>query len=392
MTAAIRLFSPHEEAPPPPTLQDAWQQWLRPGLVRSGRSAGTLADYERAIRRFSSWWREHHQKPLQPAGCKERIAYPLLADAGRQELTAFRDWFTDAGGGSPRSANKVVQAIEAVLIAAADNQEESGYQHQQNRLKPLETAHAARKFYLSYEQLDALYLHAGAAAWPDAAPALPGGRIRAPLPFTPAQYYRAALVMWFNYGLRTQELIAYTRGVESLTWGQIYLSVEETPAEEGQATNAHGWFYYTPQKQKRLKPDPLVLPLSAVALAHLQSIRPPDPLPSTRVFPFPYSSDSFYAAWRRITEAAGVAPKKNLRTGEQGEYLPKHLRKTCETWHDTQQAGIGPVVTGHAERSVSGRHYVNREWQLVQAVNALPQPGGFQQIFTARTSAQRQLF
>ena len=388
----LRLFSPQDDAPRRPTLRDAWERWKKPELVQSRRSGGKRADYQRAVQRFESWWRQHRTLQAPEAGIlKERMNDPLLTEIDRQTLTAFRTWFTADGGGSSRMANKTIQSLEAILLAAADHEEESGYDRRQNRLKPLETQHAAKKFYLSYEQVEALYRHAGAAQWPASFPAPVGERIRRPLPFSPAAYFRAAIVMWFTYGMRTQELISYSRTMNALTWEQI-CEDPDTPAEEGQATNEHGWFYYLPEKQKRLKPDPLVLPLSAVAMAHLQSIRPPDPLPVTRVFPFPYASDGFYAAWRRITSAAGVAPKRNLRTGEQAEYLPKHLRKTCETWHDTHKPGIGPVVTGHAERSVSGRHYVNREWQLVEAINGLPQPPAFLQIFDAGGPSQRQLF
>lgn len=335
-------------------IEQFYTRYKEPELVAASRAKETLGEYRRHVRRWQLW-----------AG-KYRTQYPVLGIGliSRADLADWRTWLMSPEGGScsARTANKHLTSVQSILasapLAAAP------------KLRPLPVVVAAKKFYLTYDQIDALYRACDVAAWPT----LLGDK---PLPYSPPRYWRAMLVMQFNYGPRTQELAAYEREQDTLTWGQVSWE-PETPDQAGTAQNEHGWFWYTPQKQKRVKGDPLVLPLSQAAARHLRSIYPPGQVAdSDRVFPFPYSPDSFYETWWAIVAASGVQLKKDLKTGERPAVELKLLRKTCETWHDTHSPGIGEIITGHAERTVSGKHYANRELRLVEAVNNLPQPASF---------------
>lgn len=314
------------------------------------------------------------------------MAYPVLriSDIRHTDLVSWRDWLVSSQGlsASNRTANKHLGSLQAILAIAAEREAHPA----PPKIKPLETKKAARKAYLTYDQVGAIYEACDVATWPTA------DADGYPLPYSSSTYWRAFVVMQFNYGQRTQELASYERAYDTLRWKQVWWDAE-TPAPEGSAENPHGWFFYVPQKQKRVKEDALVLPLNETAARHLRSIMPPGGGdPEARIFPFPYSNESFYETWEAIVKASGVRLKVDLKTGERPPIHIKLFRKTCETWHDYHskgdgRAGMGEIITGHAERSVSGKHYANRERRLVEAVNALPQPPAFN-----TTDQQQRLF
>ncbi|WP_158261108.1 MULTISPECIES: site-specific integrase [Pirellulaceae] len=337
---------------------DFYQRYAKPQLKERNRSADTIGEYERHLRRWQDWQAE------------DRMHYPVLAisDVRHTDLEAWRKWLIRSGiSQSNRSCNKHLGSLHAVLKIAGQREAHASPPH----LSPLECSTSPKKPYLTYDQVGALYLACKEAQWPVAT------QEGYPLPYSPAVYWRAFIVLQFNYGQRTQELASYERKNDSLTWRQICWE-PETPAEEGSAINPHGWFFYVPQKQKRFKEDPLVLPLNETSARHLRSIMPPGRVdPNARVFPFPYSNESYYETWDAIVKASGVKRKKNLKTGERPPVHIKLFRKTCETWHDTHAPGMGEIITGHAERTVSGKHYANRERRLVETLNAFPQPAAF---------------
>jgi len=366
--ARIIPFQSAERTGEQMTLAEFFAAFKEPELIETGRAADTVEDYRRHVRLWQQWERKY------------RITNPVLQVSGisHADLLDWRLWLTSSGGISAtnRTANKYLGSVQSILRTAA----ERGAHLNPPKLKPLETKVAARKSYLTYDQVDAIYKACTAASWPQTT------QNGAPAPFSAAVYWRAFLVLQFNYGMRTQELWSYERNCVSIKWRQISWE-PETPAPEGSAQNEHGWLYYLPQKQKRFKSDPLVLPLCETVARHLRSIQPPGGCdPDARIFPAQFTNVAFYDAWDAIIEASGVQLKADLKTGERPKIHIKLLRKTCETWHDTHAPGLGEIVTGHAERTVSGRHYANREMRLVEAVNALPQPASFKTIEHAQQS------
>lgn len=381
LTRTYPGFQPLPYEPPPEastkTLADAFDELVLPELVARRRKPDTVDEYRLHLRRWEDYWKARQFQ----VGEKHRISNPVLLQINRRLLVEWRGHLTETLGGSNRNVNKHLGTAQAILAAAVKH----GWLYGAPKLEPLPHAKAARKLYLSYEQLGRLYDACAEATWPPVEAAR-GPRREHP----PAVEWRAALVLFFNYGFRTQELIRFESDMRTLTWGNVTFDAA-TPAEGGQATCEHGWLWYVPQKQEWQKDEPLVLPLNAVARAHLESVRPRNPDPRRPVFDWPLCHVHLYSQWRRLLAIADLRPKPNLKTGEQEEYHFKHLRKSCVTWHNYYCPGIAPYITGHAEdrdeaaagkaaSRVSATHYDNPEQVLVRVLNEFPQPEQFRAI------------
>jgi len=338
------------------TIREVFERHKLPELTTRGRARATLAEYRCHLARWEEWAANYW------------ITNPVVQDVKRAELEAFRVWLGKRPKASARTVNKHLGTIECLLATAAEH----WLIDRAPKLEPLSASKAGRKLYLSYDQLSRLYQACGVAEWPKRRKS--GGN----LSYGPAAGWRALIVLLFNYGARTQEFVAYRRTeLPALTWRQVSWD-EESPADAGQCRCRFGWMWYTPAKQKRAKPDPLVLPLNEVAAGHLRSLATPlgarEELP---VFDWPWSPKELYGQWQAIVDAAGVRPKKSLDGSEDDEYSLKHLRKTCATWHQQHSPGVAPLILGHAKRSVSDEHYVAAEGQILRAVLGLPQPEAF---------------
>lgn len=374
---------PYEQPPGAEhTLSETFEQLVLPELVSKKRKPDTIAEYRTHLRRWDEYWESQNSQQIG----KRRITHPALGEISRLSLLNWRNYladkFDDLG---PRSLNKHVGSVQATLAAAM----KEGWLWSCPKLEPLKHAKAARKLYLTREQMGRLYDACDRAVWPPQE-AVRGDR----RPHPPAIEWKTALVLFFNFGFRTQELIRYESAMRTLTWGQISFEAE-TPAPDGHARCDHGWLWYVPEKQEWQKDETLVLPLNAVIRAHLDAMRPPGPIdPQRPVFDWPLNHVAFYQQWRALLAIAELKPKPNLKTGEQESYHPKHLRKTCTTWHNAVCPGISIYITGHAddrdedaaERAlqrtsrVSLAHYDNGENLLVQHMREYPQPEPFYRL------------
>lgn len=371
----LRLFtggSPQEDSERPAgwTMWDVFELLLLPDLRRRDRSPATIGEYRTALKFFDQW--------LLREGAKYGIANPLLRDVSRASLEAFRDYVVRQRDVSHRTANKRVDSLLRILKFAAGREEVAEYEAAPE-VAALEHTPAESKLYFRYEQLDRMYEAAGRCEWPDVD--RDGQQLDAP-----AQW-RAALVIFFCYGQRTQELIRYESRKESLTWGQIWPE-PESPADDGHARCEHGWFTYVPTKQKRHKPQPLVLPISSTVAAHLKAISPQrsalSQMADGPIFNWPLTNGPLYEEWKRLLRNAKVTPKPDPATGRARRFLIKHLRKTCETWYAHHFGKeVAEAIVGHSARSVSSRHYINLEERVLEAVTTLPLPASFGEIFRA---------
>jgi len=411
--ASLKLFDPDApplDPPPPPSacawsLRDCWEQLVRPELA--GRKPDTVAEYELHLRRWEAWVGGERSaesgggrdKPdytrivypgVVPSDCSgsPRSAPPRSALPDKPQLLAWRTWLAtlkdDVGRPllSPRSVNKHVGSLTAILRAAADE----GHLPRAPRVAPLPCRKAAQKLYLEPEELSAVYEACAAARWPR--------NLLRPAP----DYWRALLVLWANYGLRTEEAVRYGSRHRALCGANISWA-EVSPLKGSRGKCEFGWLQYVPEKQERAKPEALTLPLNRVTHAHLRAIEPPGGWrPEAAVFPFPLSNKSFYATWRAIVEKSGVRPPAG---SDEPHYLPCHLRKTCTTLHNRHTRGAAQWITGHADdrgdvaelrlSRVSREHYDNPELSLVEHIATFPQPEAFLAIF-GDAARQRLLF
>jgi len=382
-------------AAPPPlerlTLREAFERYKLPEL--GGRSPDTIGEYRTHLARWEQFWSaENRRREGSPTGWEYRTHCPVLPSIGRNELLLWRNWLLDLDGNlSPRTVNKHLGSVHAIMsatVVALAGAAERIELPDPPRLPALPAKVAARKLCLTHEQVDRLMQACAVSTWP------------ANLHTAAPTYWRAAIVLWCNYGLRTQELVRYHGRMTSLLWSDIHWQ-PETPHPDGQAVNEWGWLTYTPEKQSGIKSEPLVLPLNETTHRWPKAIRPSRD-GRDEVFPWPLVSKLFYATWKQICSAAGIAPKKDF-DGSQAEYQIKHLRKTCTTWHNDNVPGIAQYITGHAaDRSpdqqllgtrrseVSARHYDSAENRILAAVLSLRQPTSFAEV--DGTSRQLLLF
>ena len=325
-----------------------------PGLHRSSRMASTISSYHTACRRFREWLGD---------------ANPKLKAIDKKTLIRFREHLVE--NHSVSIANKTINHIKAILNKAA----ELDYLKDAPKLRPIEEPKRADRRTLKFalreqlarhaelvnggpitleefqeqvsieqqDELSRLYESASRfTAWPN---------------HNAADFWKGLVVILGTYGLRTCEAVKLTGSKISLKWSNVRFetSIPESPVEA-----KFGFLCYVPPKQLRFKPEPLALPLTETARLHLEAL----PRTSEYVFPCPMNKERFYRSWDAILDGANIA--KTIR--------PKHLRKTASTRFDYFFPGLGETVTGHAERSVNGRHYNDKIFQLAEACQTLPQP------------------
>lgn len=393
------------------TVREAYDRGKRLALEREGAAKATFAAYATHLKRWDKYWawREDWQNGTSQNGGQDkyRSVGPILSQLTRRDLEAWRDWLLDELNGSnvEHNVNKHIKCVQAIC-QWAERQEIIAKSPAIDHLK---ANTVAAKLYFTYDQCDRLYAACSHATWPDKT------QRRSPLPYSPARYWRAMLVMYFHYGFRPQELVRWESEHQSLTWANIWWD-SETPAEDGHATNEHGWLWYVPQKQADAKPDPVILPLTAITAAHLRSIIPPGGAdPERPVFDFPLSPDSIHGQWYSLCELAGVRPKPKIGSAEQPRFFLAHWRKTCTTWANKHRPGLGPLITGHADReltrnaratatlgelasagslsAVNAKHYDHSgELAVVEGLNSLPIPESFRRINNPDEEQQRTLF
>lgn len=150
---------------------------------------------------------------------------------------------------------------------------------------------------------------------------------------------------------------------EGIYWGQ---KPPHDELREGGIENAHGWTVYLPGKQRRIKPDPLILPNSRVWREHLIAAKKlknatGQVLPMSDT-PGDYTTDepAFRAEFARLKVRAGVSRAWTFRD----------LRRNVETRFARQfDAADAMALTGHANRSVSGQSYLDLVVRLVDEVD-----------------------
>jgi len=81
--------------------------------------------------------------------------------------------------------------------------------------------------------------------------------------------------------------------------------------------------------------------------------------------------------FRYLCGLAGVAPKRNIDSGEEHAWVLKDLRKTCATYYDEHMPESSVEILGHSVGGVTYRHYAHRAPLAYRAILSLPQPAAF---------------
>lgn len=396
----LRLYSPPDEITGPPdqppessgvTLSELYYKSVRPILEREGRSRDTLLEHERAIRRF-----EHFCNATATTGqdANHRTTRPVVRSITAKMLAEYREWLgendvPDARGKMRRTGKRAINKDLGYLSMMLGYGAESGDTDGAVRVRRVPLPKAGDPLEIPDEHLSAIFRACDVAEWPARDSKKQPFGVPAPL------VWRFALVWYANYGPRVEDLMPYTTDCLPICWGHICYEAEN-PHHNGSASNEHGWFFFVPFKTRRVKPDPLTLPINATARYWLDRLAEasPDRSPQRPLLPLPKASKTFYRTWATILEEAKVAPKPLLRVDPatgiperiSRSYLLKDLRSTAATRIENHAKGVGKLVTGHAasrapdsevDVRIFEESYYNAESAIVAALSTIPQPEAF---------------
>lgn len=310
------------------TLRDAFTRFYEPELRATGAARETVSMYRGAL---NHW---------------ERVTEdPPLASIGNETLADFRDRCL-AEGLRPPTVNKLWRAIRAVLRRVGPQQYRNpaglGLIDRIPHLRQLPEPRAWPRI-ATLEELDLLYEACSSGTWPECE--IPA-----------AGWWRAALVLFYNCGLRCRDLFELKTADVDLAGRRLRFVARKTGLAQ-------------------------LLPLNETAAGHLASIwagRVP-------LFPRAGSVRPLRSQWARLQKSAGIAPRLTFQD----------LRKTCGSAY-FQVPGVGGLETsayvlGHRLPGVTGQYYVNPSQRIIDAADQLAQPASFDQVprRAIRTDPQR---
>lgn len=203
-------------------------------------------------------------------------------------------------------------------------------------------------------------------------------------------WWRTLICGMTLYGFRPSEITSIMwRGPrredirEGVYWGR---KPPHDELREGDISHAHGWTVYLPGKQRRIKPDPLILPNSRVWREHLTAAKKLKNK-TGQVLPmgeepgdYTTDEDAFRAEFRRLKILAGISRPWTFRD----------LRRNVETRFARQfNAADAMALTGHATRSVSGQSYLDLVVRLIDEVDDFELTRLFESKATTKPKPER---
>lgn len=325
----------------PTTLESVVATYLRSG----NPAQRTREEYETTLRKWSRWGN---------AVSIERL--------GRSEIREFLDWVHEdaaarEGNNPGRTANKVRSHLRAVLSWA--------WEHDLVEDLPRFPRHkpqrdVAGKHYLTKSEINALYFATHQMkrprGWNE--------------PLTVGRYWRAALVLFFNYGLDTGTVWKTLPFHEPIRWRHISWG-RQSPDRELKESSPWGWLYY-----RRVKTGKAFWrPMNRTVRLHLKNLQPDEPAPDAPVFLGAGSRPN--KRFRQLCSLAGLTQKRDIETGVERPWVLKDLRKTCATYYDEHVPESSVEILGHSAGGITYRHYAHRAPLAFKAILSLPQPTAF---------------
>jgi integrase len=326
------------------TFKSAAESYAR----AKGLSRGTRNEYTSTIRKWERWG---------GGGPIEQLR--------RKDVREFLDWvheqaLNDEGTNPGRTANKAREHLRAVLSWAW---EQELIEAPPRFPGPRDQRDVAGRHYLTKAEINALYFATHAM-----------GRSRgwdAPLPI--GRYWRAALVVFFNYGVDTGTVWESTPAHEPILWRHVTWD-RHSPDREVKERSPWGWLFYRRVKTGK----PFHRPMNRVIHAHLRDIMPASPQPDAQIFLGGGARPN--ARFQSLCSLAGIKPRLDVETGREERWELKDLRKTCATYHDEHVPESSVEILGHSIGGITYRHYAHRAPLAFRAIMTLPQPTAFQAL------------
>ena len=334
----------------PLTLRTAFENWKAPPLRKSCADE-TVKGYSQTIGLWERYWRESSKSE------------PALRAIDSESLIGFRDW---RAGNGMRSAtiDKDLRNIHAVFETAKS----AGHvEAVPDCERPEEQT--VRKRIATNAEVSRLYVACDVACWPS----------RESTGIPPPLLWKGALAAFRNWGCNPADLYQLTDASISRGDGS-----PEKP-------NRKRWYVtFVRKKTRRKKRDPIIIPLNRTMRRVIAMLRR-YARPGGRLFPFPRNGRDIKRTWERIHAEAGIPLV--LRDAEgvavvdadgnqvDNKVYFQDLRKTCNTYFDAIDPGVGEYVLGHAPQGVNRKFYlVILAKRLWKAVRRMKQPRAFRWV------------
>lgn len=301
----------------PTSLNAATESYLQARSL----SRGTRNEYRSTLRKWEAWG----------AGAP-------IGELQRGNIREFLDWvheraIAQEGTNPGRTANKAREHLRAVLSWAWEHELIDSLPRFP---MPREQRDVAGRHYLTRSEINALYFATHKMKRPrgwDAS--CPVGR-----------YWRAALVLFFNYGVDTGTIWKSAPFHEPILWRHISWN-RQSPDREAKEQSRWGWLFYRRVKTGKA----FYRPMNRAVHAHLNSIMPPNPRPDDPVFLGGSARPN--ARFKQLCKLAGIRPRTNVETGVEEPWALKDLD------------------------GITYRHYAHRAPLAFKAIMTIPQPTAF---------------
>ena len=328
----------------PTSLRTAITKYFR----GNNRAQRTRNEYHTTLKKWSEWGKG---VPLE--------------ELGRKEVREFLDWVyeraVEQGGTNPgRTSNKSRDHLKAIISWAW---EQDLIESLPRFPKPKPQRDVAGRHYLTKTEINALYFATHQMKRPK------GWQ----QPISVGSYWRAALVVFFNYGLDTGTVWKSASFHEPILWRHVYWD-RHSPDRDIKQQSRWGWIFYRRVKTGKS----FYRPMNRVVHAHIKSIMPAIPDPDAPVFRGGGARPN--ARFDVLCKLAGIKPKTNNETGSEEPWELKDLRKTCATYYDEHVPESSIEILGHSIGGITYRHYAHRAPLAFKAIMTIPQPTAFSAI------------
>jgi integrase len=362
---ALALFRPDETEEPELLVGDAVEKYLE----ETKAADRTRSEYRTTVRKLAAWQAANSHRSQTPMRVGELL--------DRSVIKSILDWVYSQAEAKKesnpgRTANKSREHLHAVLTWLAKEEfiaAGSVPRFPDDR----EQKEAAGLFFLNEAQLNALY-------W--SAYNMPRPHVwRAAQPI--GAFWRAALSVWFTYGVDTQTVFPYDRQALPLRWRHVYWE-PPAPDQRVNMTSEWGWLFYERKKTGRA----FMRPMTREVHLHLRAIAPAALDPESPVFGTAGGSRPC-ERFQELVELAKLPKKREFPSQLEFEWTLKDLRKTCATWHEENLPGSASVILGHSlgaskndgRAAVTYKHYANVSPLEYRAITTLPYPAAFRSIW-----------